>query len=1033
MEPITPPGNSDLQCTSCRGVWASGWCLQCDEALCDSCVSAHRRVTVTRSHDIVNQPPAGVFSPVTRFCHVHPSEPLKLFCSPCQQLTCRDCQLMAHKNHRYLFLDEALGSLKQQLDSQLQRIRAQKHAVSQSLQDMEARLQEVEEVKLRLQAGLRHSFFAYIKLFQQRIVQLFDEAKKVCQCEVNGIEKRKAELQELQQQQEALTELVEEAKNINNVYDLLTYTSQVEAQLTELSSQGTSPPPLMSEMKVVADAKAYNNILSIGSLEVSMVPFSVSQPDSQNTSSAATGNTQTATSSCSASDGSLMTIQSPPPSWLLPHKPNSGNTSSAGSAGPANHLAVPCSSSSSWLIPPRSSSQKPHPPGTAVSMLTSSSSAQAPPSSAAQTNQNQLVLNFLQKKATSASLQTSVQAGMLAASPSQSCFVPGRLQPSVIVPHPSSLSAPVTAASSQTAVLLTNGLMYQTSYILPSDLVQVPLVVEQRQALPYILSVNTCQTGGGVQQNSCRLTGNSAANASQLSPANQQQPPVFQSIQSMIVNHRQSGSVTGRHCQPGQRTAKSNTAPSVQKQPGAMSINPLRPAHSGQEVPADRVVFQHWKLSAKQRQSSQHQKSEMPPSQKTAASAASRRSEALLKSSPLLMYLLKDCSATENKGALPDRQIHQAGVNSETHNEPFQTVVHKSENPCENCDALTSPHHHPVSGDSAAPEQQQSQIVKAFADSACDRSTQQLSDASAANQQEPGENEPTSTVSEPEAAAEGPCTDLSECSNAPGNVKTKSDLALIPSPKSDCGHVGQIGPERTNFSVTVKNDVFSHEEIQILQCLSGSAQTLTANLKPEAEQEEEEFEKPTVQPSSHCFSEEISSEDEELSDVAWRRSLKARVSLFRLPISPPPAGQTFPRFRLVPGDARDELYLQEINEDSKLYIDDIMDFQEPLSSPESLAVLQIVICCTCGCANGSVVCMACGRGFHRGCHIPPIGPGTWSAWICSLCQDLSDPSDPYSSERRCRPSLELLQQRKCEKLLLNLLVEGCAELCLPSE
>lgn len=35
------------------------------------------------------------------FCDVHKQEPLKLFCETCDRLTCRDCQLQKHKDHKY--------------------------------------------------------------------------------------------------------------------------------------------------------------------------------------------------------------------------------------------------------------------------------------------------------------------------------------------------------------------------------------------------------------------------------------------------------------------------------------------------------------------------------------------------------------------------------------------------------------------------------------------------------------------------------------------------------------------------------------------------------------------------------------------------------------------------------------------------------------------------------------------------------------------------------------------------------------------
>ncbi|XP_035529106.1 E3 ubiquitin-protein ligase TRIM33-like [Morone saxatilis] len=104
---------------------------------------------------------------------------------------------------------------------------------------------------------------------------------------------------------------------------------------------------------------------------------------------------------------------------------------------------------------------------------------------------------------------------------------------------------------------------------------------------------------------------------------------------------------------------------------------------------------------------------------------------------------------------------------------------------------------------------------------------------------------------------------------------------------------------------------------------------------------------------------------------------------------------------------------------------------EPPPSPESPVTLVMVSCSACGSANASIICSACGRGFHRDCHVPPVGPHMWSEWICSLCQDLSDPSDPYSSDRPQRPQspcLGLQDQRRCESLLLYLKVEGCSRL-----
>nr|XP_020514950.1 uncharacterized protein LOC110003739 isoform X2 [Labrus bergylta] len=323
-------------------------------------------------------------------------------------------------------------------------------------------------------------------------------------------------------------------------------------------------------------------------------------------------------------------------------------------------------------------------------------------------------------------------------------------------------------------------------------------------------------------------------------------------------------------------------------------------------------------------------------------------------------------------------------------------------------DSKQTPQHQPLQ-DKPSPDispcsssekpHQPSVVVKAVADSACDSSVQQVTP----RHQEPAENEPTSTVSEDPEPSETPST-------------------------------------------------------------------------PEV------LDSDTEEPSSsNC-------QDFKLS--LWQ----PRVSLDRLPLALPKPGGPLPSFLLVPGDAEDEFYLEELSEDSESHDDDITDddskplshdddikdddskpqshndditddeskplshdddvtdddvtdddvtdddskpqshdddftvcYTEPLSSPDSPPTLQTVSCSACGSANGSIICSACGRGYHRDCHVPTVGCDIWMEWTCSLCQDLSDPSDPHSWDRPQRAeNLSLQDQKRCESLLLYLKVEGCS-------
>ncbi|CAL8288324.1 unnamed protein product [Merluccius merluccius] len=140
------------------------------------------------------------------------------------------------------------------------------------------------------------------------------------------------------------------------------------------------------------------------------------------------------------------------------------------------------------------------------------------------------------------------------------------------------------------------------------------------------------------------------------------------------------------------------------------------------------------------------------------------------------------------------------------------------------------------------------------------------------------------------------------------------------------------------------------------------------------------------------------------------------VSLVRLPISSFMPGRPLPRFFIHAGDREQELYLEEMVEDND-------DHLQPLSAPGSPDVNEDACAC-CRAPTCDVTCCHCERSFHTDCHVPP-GVLNRPDWRCSVCQDLSDPRDPYNSERTFIPCLSLLDQRRCEHLLLCLLCLLC--------
>ena len=97
-------------CVSCEDegeIEAEKYCLDCNEWLCAECVAAHKRVKLTKGHTLSDEPPTITRDKSESYCPEHPTEPLQLFCDSCDTLTCRDCQLQKHRDHRYDYVKEA--------------------------------------------------------------------------------------------------------------------------------------------------------------------------------------------------------------------------------------------------------------------------------------------------------------------------------------------------------------------------------------------------------------------------------------------------------------------------------------------------------------------------------------------------------------------------------------------------------------------------------------------------------------------------------------------------------------------------------------------------------------------------------------------------------------------------------------------------------------------------------------------------------------------------------------------------------------
>ena len=109
---------------------AMAHCLTCSDHLCENCFELHKRQKITREHNVVLLKDIQQLDRKTgiksvrqkQFCEEHKDEPLKLFCKTCQKVICRDCALVKHREHEYMFVNEIRPETQGQLEELVKRV-----------------------------------------------------------------------------------------------------------------------------------------------------------------------------------------------------------------------------------------------------------------------------------------------------------------------------------------------------------------------------------------------------------------------------------------------------------------------------------------------------------------------------------------------------------------------------------------------------------------------------------------------------------------------------------------------------------------------------------------------------------------------------------------------------------------------------------------------------------------------------------------------------------------------------------------------
>ncbi|XP_061218571.1 transcription intermediary factor 1-beta [Neopsephotus bourkii] len=272
-----PPGGQGASqcCTSCEdNAAATSYCVQCSEPLCGTCVEAHQRVKYTKDHTVraIGTRP-GPAPERTLLCPVHKQEPLVLFCDTCEALTCRDCQLSTHQDHRYQFLEEAVRSQRTLLLGMLKRLGDKQAALQRAARDVRAFMRRVAEVQKRVQVEVKVAILQVMKELNKRGRVLVSDAQRVTEGQQERLERQHWAMTQLQQQQEHVLRFTSWALQRDNSAALLLCRRLICPQLQGALKAMVEPVEPQGEMRFQWDPSAWTRSAeSFGSIVSERTP-----------------------------------------------------------------------------------------------------------------------------------------------------------------------------------------------------------------------------------------------------------------------------------------------------------------------------------------------------------------------------------------------------------------------------------------------------------------------------------------------------------------------------------------------------------------------------------------------------------------------------------------------------------------------------------------------------------------------------------------------------------------------------------------
>ncbi|KAK3738825.1 hypothetical protein QZH41_001970 [Actinostola sp. cb2023] len=266
--PEDAAAKTKLACENCSTDEAvKGRCIDCCKFMCEFCLKAHKRFLETQDHKMmtleeVKQHGAQALTPKVK-CEKHKGEAKKLFCESCQELICRDCTIVDHREHQFQFIEVAAKNHKASLKGDVEEALKAEKKVEEALTSVKTMKQRIHVQTENIQKEIDDIIDNKIAGLEEKRRNLRKEAKSLAETKTANLYKQEDDLKMKIASLKSSIEFSKELLRNDNNVNIVSVSSEARSRLSTLSRAPFNNQPCQQDtLKLQVNDAAYNQSLN---------------------------------------------------------------------------------------------------------------------------------------------------------------------------------------------------------------------------------------------------------------------------------------------------------------------------------------------------------------------------------------------------------------------------------------------------------------------------------------------------------------------------------------------------------------------------------------------------------------------------------------------------------------------------------------------------------------------------------------------------------------------------------------------------